>query len=135
MWPRLSRIAFWVYVPVLFGATHWPSLQIGGPVGTDKSIHIFAFGLWTALLIAAGLFGPPLSWRNILAACIIAPMYAAIDETTQAIPFLHRSAEFADWFANLKGIATACIGAIALAAVRAHRSTPDDAGPVSSTPP
>ncbi len=132
VWTRLRRWAFWVYAAALFTATHWPSLRIGGAEGTDKTVHIAAFGLWTMLLIAAGLFGPSLSWRNILAVLVIAPVYAAIDESSQAIPVLHRSAEFADYFANLKGIGAAFALAALLAIVFGARGR---GGPVSSPPP
>jgi len=111
---RLRRIAFWGFAVILFTATHWPALQLPGPPNTDKFVHIAAFGCWTMLLILAAFFGGPFRWRNILACLIIAPIYAAIDEYSQAIPFIKRSAEFADYFANLKGIGLAGIIAIVL---------------------
>ena len=90
---RRRRAAFWIYVPILFTATHWPRLEIPLPGNRpDLVIHVGAFGLWAALLIGAGFFGPPLSRRNIGAALAVAPAYAALDEGLQAIPFVHRHA-------------------------------------------
>lgn len=127
-WPRLRRAAFWLYLPTLFTATHWPKLTLPGTGRPDLIVHLFAFGLWTALFIGAGFFGPALSWRNIRVAFLIAPLYAAIDEGLQAIPFVHRTAAFDDWLANLSGILLACFGALILMK-RAARKTPAVADP------
>ena len=43
---RLWRLAFWVYAAALFTATHWPKLEVPGPEGSDKVIHVGAFGTW-----------------------------------------------------------------------------------------
>lgn len=104
------RGAFWLYAIALFTATHWPNLRIEGPIKRpDLIIHLAAFGLWTALLIAFAAFGPALSARNILACVGIAALYAAFDESTQAIPFLNRTAAWDDYAANLGGVAAACL--------------------------
>lgn len=117
--PRILRLAFWGYAAILFTMTHWPKLQLPGPRNTDKFVHVAAFGIWTTLLIGAGLFGSALTWRNLAWCLLIAPVYAAIDESSQAIPFIHRSAEFADYYANLGGIALAGVVASAAMILRA----------------
>lgn len=119
-WLLIRRIGFSLYALTLISATHWPSLKIEGPVDRDKTIHIFAFALWTAALIAAAFFGPVFSRRNIALAAIIAILYAAFDEATQAIPFLHRTAALDDWLADLIGIALATAAATCFALLR-HR--------------
>ena len=111
---RAARLAFWGYAVALFALTHWPKLQLPGPHNTDKVVHVAVFGMWTALLIAAGFFGRILARRNLATCLVIAPVYAAIDEALQAIPVLHRSAEFADYYANLGGIALAGLAAAAV---------------------
>lgn len=113
-WSSLFRAAFFLYIPALFTATHWPNLKIEGSGRPDLVVHLAAFGLWTSLFIASGFFGPALSWRNIRWAFLIAPLYAAADEALQAIPSLHRTAAFDDWLANLTGITLACISALVL---------------------
>jgi len=107
----VRRLAFWGYAALLFTGTHWPALTLPGRGRPDLYIHFTIFGLWTALLIAAGFFGPPLSSRNIIAALAIAPIYAAIDEGLQAIPWIQRNAALDDWACNVGGILIACAGA------------------------
>ena len=56
-WKRARRAAFWLYVPALFTATHWPYLEVPLPgERPDLAVHLCAFGLWTLLLIGAGYF-------------------------------------------------------------------------------
>lgn len=129
---RFRRYAFWAYAAVLFTGTHYPNLRMPGPpIRTDLFVHLSIFGTWTAILIAAGFFGPTLSWRNIRLAAIIAPIYAAIDESLQAIPFVHRTAAFDDWCANVAGIMLVIAGASVLK-VLADRKQSGDA--ISSPP-
>lgn len=129
------RAAFWGYVCLLFLGTHWPRLQAPGPEGSDKIIHVIAFGLWTALLIGAGFFGPALSLRNIGRAALIAPLYAAVDESSQAIPALHRTAAWDDYAANLTGIALACLATLVVRSVVQRRGPSPRAGDGSILPP
>lgn len=130
---RFRRAAFWVYAVVLFAGTHWPKLKLPGTGRPDLLVHLSVFGTWTAILICAGFFGAPLSWRNIRAAAIIAPVYAAIDEAAQAIPFVHRTAAFDDWLANCGGIFLVIAGAVLLRKLRERGDTARE--PVSSPPP
>ncbi|MFM9996589.1 MAG: hypothetical protein ACKVU4_12415 [Phycisphaerales bacterium] len=103
--PRaLARRAFFLYVPVLFLATHWPNFKIPVPGRPDLIVHAAVFGLWTAVLIACGFFGPALAWRNIGWSVPIAAVYSGIDEGLQAIPFIQRHAAWDDWCANLIGV-------------------------------
>lgn len=110
---RLRRAAFWAYVPILFTATHWPKVSIPGAGRPDLFIHVAAFGLWAALLIACGFFGRPTSLRNVAACWLIAAAFAGFDEATQAIPALHRTAGLDDWGANVLGVTLAALGALA----------------------
>lgn len=108
----VARAIFIAYVLFIFMMTHWPKLVVPGPEGTDKYVHEMVFGLWTILALRSCFFGPLLSARNIIGAFVLAALYAAFDESTQALPFIHRSSEFADYFANLKGIAIVTVGAV-----------------------
>jgi VanZ family protein len=121
--PRwLFRIAFVCFALLLFTLTHWPALTIPGPGRPDLIAHATTFAIWTALLIACGFFGRPLSRTNILLCVVIAVAYAAFDEATQAIPWLRRHATFEDFLFNLVGIALAAAGALLLARLRTPRA-------------
>lgn len=113
--------AFWLYVLLIYVLTHMPGVKIEGPIPRpDLVIHITVFGLWTALCIACGFFGPALSARNILSAYLVSLAYSAFDESTQAIPVLHRVAAWDDWFANAAGVTTAALIAFAAAYARSR---------------
>jgi VanZ family protein len=129
----LRRIAFWLYVPALFTATHWPNLKLPATGRPDLYVHVSVFGTWTALLIATGYFGPPLSKRNIGICWLIAAAYSAMDEGLQAIPFVHRHAGFDDWGANMLGVSAAALIAL-LIARRSPRGTFDPGTPRTPMP-
>jgi hypothetical protein len=128
----LLRGAFVAYACLLFVATHWPNLRIRGGGRPDLLVHASVFALWTALLIAAGLFGPALSRRNLLTVAAIAPLYAAFDEVSQAIPALGRTAAFDDYLFDLVGVALALLTAAVFLLCARMRSR--DAGTIASTP-
>jgi hypothetical protein len=111
---RLAHLAFWVYAAILFTGTHWPRLVIAGPEGSDKVIHIGAFGMWMLLATAYGWFGRPLSDRNILRSLLLSAAYAGADEGLQAIPFIHRTAALDDYAANAIGILLAALALLIL---------------------
>lgn len=119
----LPRIAFAAYALLLFAATHRPNLTLPIPGRKDLVFHATAFGLWAALLIVCGFFGPPLSRRNLLAVVAIAPLYAAFDEGSQAIPWIRRHAAWDDFLFNLIGIAAAVTLASLFGLIRRNQST------------
>lgn len=108
---------FACYAVLLATATHWPQLTVPVPGRPDLVVHLVVFGLWTALCIAAGFFGPALSSRNIVYSAAAAAIIAGVDEATQAIPILNRHAAPDDAAANLLGVLVAT-GAAALLAWR-----------------
>jgi hypothetical protein len=132
--PRLLRlmfrVAFAIYFPVLLLGTHWPALEVPGPGRSDLLVHLVAFGLWTALLIGAGLFGPALSWRNVGMAFAVGAAYSAVSEATQALPFIRRHAAFDDFLANLLGVLLTCCCALLLMTFRSARGVPAGSGPM-----
>ncbi|HBS29890.1 MAG TPA: hypothetical protein DEB06_10690 [Phycisphaerales bacterium] len=110
---RGARIAFAFFALLLVTATHWPRLTVPGPgPRPDLMIHFVAFGVWTGLLIASGFFGAALSGRNVLVSAGVALAYAALDEATQGLPALGRTAALDDWLANAAGIVAATVGAL-----------------------
>ena len=111
------RAAFFCYVPVLFTATHWPELKIeaGDIPRPDLGVHLIAFGLLAFLALNAQLFGPRTSARNASLTALASAVYAAFDESTQAIPILKRTAVLDDFLANLLGVALGTLAGFALA--------------------
>ncbi len=129
---RARRWAFWIYAVILFVGTHWPRLEVPsiGIERTDILIHICAFGLWTVLLICTAYLGAPGRPGSVARAGMVALVYAAIDEGSQAIPIVQRHAGFDDYAANAAGILLACLGALAIAAVIRRRARrPDRSAP------
>jgi hypothetical protein len=134
---RLTRLAFWGYAVVLFVATHWPNLRIDSAYmeRPDILIHMGAFGVWTLLLISTGYLATgasdPLAeskgvrgWarivsapRCVLIAWLVAMVYAAVDEVSQGLPGLGRTAAWDDYAADSAGIVTAAVGAMVVGAV------------------
>jgi hypothetical protein len=101
--------AFALYAAALFLATHWPKLTVPGPEGTDKFIHVAAFGGWTFFSALCGWFGTPLSYRSLMLNCALSAAYAGLDELLQGFEFVHRSCEWADYRANLWGVISVTI--------------------------
>lgn len=110
------RAAFVVYALALAAATHWPQLKLDlGPIPRpDLLQHLLGFGAWTALLAAAGWFGPWNSWRNIALAHVIAVVYAGADEGSQAIPGLNRVVAWDDFAFNCIGVWAGTAGVMLL---------------------
>lgn len=104
---RARLAAFVLYTLVLLTATHWPALDIQGPVvRSDLYIHFAAFGLWTVLLGMSGLVG-----RSVWKLALAGALFAVANETTQ--PLVNRTLDPMDLLANWGGVALGC-GAMAL---------------------
>ncbi|MGP1271815.1 MAG: murein biosynthesis integral membrane protein MurJ [Phycisphaerales bacterium] len=126
----VTRLAFIVYAAVLAYATHKPNLVIDGPVPrTDLFVHLGAFFVWTALLIGTGWTGPWSRRSAVLRAGAIGLLYAAVDESTQAIPGLNRVFAFDDMAANAVGSLLATTGALVIGPRLARGRGPGRAGP------
>jgi VanZ family protein len=102
--PRWMRPAFVLYLLALVTATHWPRLTIGPEIPVnDKEIHFAAYAAFTALLWFT-------RWvRPLWLVMVIALAWAGLDESSQAIPAIHRTACWPDYFANAAGIVTMTI--------------------------
>jgi VanZ family protein len=105
---RLCLAAFVVYTLALLTATHWPGLQIQGPVNrSDLYIHFMVFSAWAVLLGFSGLVG-----RSPSRLLVIGLAFAILDETTQ--PLFRRQFDWADLAANAGGILMGTLGMAAL---------------------
>lgn len=104
----LILYAFGGYALLLFTGTHWPNLQLQGPVErSDLWVHLFAFGTWATLAALCGFFGSVFSSRNLALTWLLAVGYACIDEGLQAIPALGRTCAWDDLLFNTIGISLA----------------------------
>jgi len=130
---NLLTARFWpilliAYVCVLATATHWPRLRFDGPVPrSDLYIHLLAFGTLGGLVTLSAFFAPAASGRNIALSWLAAMLYAAVDESTQAIPGLGRTAALDDFLANTAGITLGVAAAAVLTrlvAPRPHSGNP-----------
>lgn len=120
----MLRLIFAGYAIVLFVGTHWPNLDVRGPVPrSDLWVHLAAFGLWATLATLAGFFGPALSGRNLSRTWVLGVVYACFDEGTQAIPILGRTSAWDDLASNVLGISLA-IGVLALLARMRRTASP-----------
>ncbi len=110
--PRWVRISgFVVYAVAVAVATHWPKLQIDSPYveRPDLIIHIVVFGAWAMALLISGLVKANSPRRGAVIVWFIAAAYAGIDELTQELPGIYRTAGWDDWAANVTGITLACV--------------------------
>lgn len=113
---KLAGAAFIVYALVLVTLTHWPRLELGTAVPRpDIYAHIAAFGLWTALLMATGWLGRPLSARSILLSTIAGVCMGAVDEASQGLPGINRTVDSTDLVANTGGVLLAALIASVIA--------------------
>lgn len=92
----LSRGTFAVVVLVSFAVLFAPGSDVPpAPYGVDKLVH---GGLFLALALSG-------RWAGISAGvlAILLPVYAAVSESIQAMPALHRDATLGDWLADTVG--------------------------------
>lgn len=136
--PKLRLAAFILYTLALCLGTHWPRLtiDIGDFHRPDLALHLAAFGGFTILLIASNLLGDWLRPLTALRAFVVAAVFAAINESTQAIPALGRTAALDDYLANLLGITLATSAVLATTIPFGRKLTVAlSREPASGTPP
>ena len=100
---RLVLAGYWVSMCV---ATHVPNPPAVVPVQvSDTWLHLVAY-LGLAVLLVQGIAGVrPGSRRDAGLLWAGAVVYGALDEVTQMVPALHRTAEWKDWAADVAGAA------------------------------
>lgn len=100
---RLFLGAFVAGTIALLTATHWPGLEVDGPIDrTDLVIHFGVFFVWTVLLALSGLAG-----RSVLVLLVAGVLFAAFDETTQ--PLFNRTYDTLDLLADWAGVAAGSV--------------------------
>lgn len=126
---RGLAIATGAYWAVLFTLTHVPKLPPPPGGMSDKGAHFLAYGgLAGALFLTLWAYRPTWGWLGwrVLAICAA---YGAVDEWTQAIPFIHRSCDIRDWLADMGGtlVAITVLSVVRWAARRAVARRPVEA--------
>ena len=100
---RLGLAGYWVSMCV---ATHVPNPPAVVPVQvSDTWLHLVAY-LGLAVLLVQGIaVVRSVSRRDAVLLWAVAVVYGALDEVTQMVPALHRTAEWKDWAADVAGAA------------------------------
>lgn len=111
--PRPVFVAlFAVCAALLTIGTHWPRLQIEGPIPRpDLYIHLAAWSLAALLLALSGLAGWATTRTGAGRVWIIALVWCTADELTQAIPELGRTVALDDWLMNAAGVSLGTLAA------------------------
>ena len=98
-------ILYWL---AMFAGTHTPAIKLPA-VTSDKTLHFVSYALLAAaILVSLRVSGRLRSTSGVTVLAILLA-YGAIDEWTQALPFINRSCEMADWHADAAGAAVAVV--------------------------
>ncbi len=109
---RLLRVLFWTAAVVAFAAAVSPPGTTPEFVPWDKAQHFIAFYVLAILGAAAYSRSSPLKIGASLSA------FGALIELVQAIPAVHRDADFWDWAADTVAV-TAALAPLVLVRMRA----------------
>lgn len=105
---RLLTVILVVYWVLLILGTHLPSTAVGAVRLPDKWLHFTAYaGLAFLLATTVTAYRRP-RWQTYAWMAAVLLVYGALDEVSQ-IPVPGRHADFADWLANARGIATGLV--------------------------
>ncbi len=97
-WREIVLAAYWI---ALLTATHWPRLPGLDIPGKDKTEHLIAYGILTALILIAATRRLTRYPRLVITmgAVVIIAIFAAFDERTQ--PYFNRCCDLYDWYADV----------------------------------
>lgn len=108
-WYWLLTGLYWAFI---FTLTHLPPRVVHPPTGRDKIYHMSAYGVLGMLLFATLQASGWTLRQSCIGVLGIGMVYGVIDELTQ--PYFRRSAEVADWFADVVGLLTALLICLAV---------------------
>ena len=99
------------YWLAMFVGTHLPNPELLiGPVVSDKALHFGAYFILAGLLsIRTQLRQPTFRRSSAIRIVGLLTVYAAIDELLQAVPQIHRHADWWDGVADVLGAISACL--------------------------
>ena len=117
---RLITAVYWVAMCL---GTHLPNPPDVVPSNvSDKWLHLGAYFGLAVLLIGSLAAGRRVTRRDAIRVWLVTICYGALDELTQMIPVLHRSAEWKDLGADAAGAAVGVLLGLVLASwIRAGR--------------
>ena len=109
---RLVTACYWVAMCV---GTHLPIPPDVVPTNvSDTWLHLGAYFGLGALMVGSVAAGRQVSRRNLIRIWILVVCYGALDELTQMIPVLHRTAEWKDLGADAAGAAAGVLAGAVL---------------------
>jgi len=98
---QLSSFSQWTAVflgLLIIGGSLYPLAHLPGPTGSDKLLHLLAYGTW-AFFIPLALVGRVSLQRVVLASML---SLSGLIELIQ--PYVNRHGEWSDWLVNGAGI-------------------------------
>jgi VanZ family protein len=110
---RLVTAGYWVAMCV---GTHLPIPPDVVPSNvSDTWLHLAAYFGLAVLLVGSVAVGRRVCRRDAVRLWLLAVCYGALDELTQMIPLLHRTAEWKDLLADAAGAAAGVLTGLVLA--------------------
>jgi VanZ family protein len=124
----LKSRAYWIltglYCAFIFTLTHLPPGAVHPPTGRDKIYHTSVYGM-LAILLFATLQASGWTIRQAFISVLgIGMVYGIVDELTQ--PLFRRSAEIADWFADVIGLLLGLAICLAVGAISRKKDASHD---------
>jgi hypothetical protein len=95
----IARGLFWVAITITLAGAFAPPSTVEQLVPWDKAGHFLAFYALTGLAVM-GFPG-----RHVVLIAISLCAFGGLIEILQSMPFVHRDAEWGDWFADTAAIA------------------------------
>jgi len=117
---RLFVMAFWAATLFAYVEAILPGRDVVSLARWDKVNHMIAF--FTITFLARGAY-PRLAVFRLF---VLLASFGAFIELSQALPFIHRDAEWADWLADMMAIVVGLIVAwpfVLLVERRSHRTS------------
>src|SRR3954453_12832858 len=108
---RAATILYWLG---LFTVTHIPAEKVPPMPLSDKTEHLLCYGALGGLLMLNVWLSRPRLRHAAVVVLVIGMTYGAVDEWTQALPFIRRDCSILDWYADTTGLAIAVIGMTAI---------------------
>jgi VanZ family protein len=104
---RVVTVVYWLG---LFTVTHIPAEKVPPMPLSDKTEHLLCYGALGGLLMLNVWLSRPRLRHAAVVVLVVGMTYGAVDEWTQALPFIRRDCSILDWYADTTGLAIAVIG-------------------------
>ena len=116
----LLAVALVSYTLVAFLGTHLPMPHGVIPRGGDKVLHFLGYSVFGVLLMGLRASLGEFRWPSVVGRAGFLACYGAFDEITQKL--VGRSADVADWFADVLGACCGLLAIVLLVRVCSHRT-------------